>query len=69
MARRSKTHSLLEDNLTMLAMAGIAGAFVLWHQSQKKKTATIDGVPSVGHVYGPQSIAPGLIGCDCGTEF
>jgi hypothetical protein len=67
---RVRKHSLLEDNMTMLAMAGIAGAFVLWHQAQKKKGASIDGaVPSIGHVYGPQSVAPGLIGCDCGTEF
>lgn len=49
MARRpsARQHSLLEDNLTMIAMAGIAGAFVLWHQSQKKKSATIDGLPRV----------------------
>ena len=150
---RAHNRSLLEDNLTMLAMAGIAGAFVLWHQSQKKKTATIDGEPTigtrgrfgepplrytqrfdrsaitagdrvrfkymehfkvrqhtgtvvetgsgmatvrakggnqqpdidyridiqqishkelppkVGHLYDPALTAPGLVGCDCGTEF
>lgn len=138
--------SFVADTTTMLAMAGLAGAFVLWHQSKKKGSPVIQGrprfgepplrytqhfdrraivpgdrvrfkymenfkirqhtgtvietngrqltvrakagsrapeidysvdieqlshkeLPKIGHVYGPQSTAPGLIGCDCGTEF
>jgi hypothetical protein len=80
--KQSPGSSFIEDNLTMLAMAGIAGAFVLYTQRKKKASgASINGAPAigfdasdsfpsvVGHVHPPALTAPGVIGCDCGTEF